>query len=211
MSDRAPTNLVSIVVGGTSDPWEALGFTVDEGGRIPFLNGALEFTGSDSGLLGLVVHIVDDVDDVVDLPSDVEGIALASGVSAPALDHPNGSYELDHLVIITDALERTSDAVTATLGLERRRIRETSTVRQAFHRFGPQRGCILELVENLEAQRPSLFGLVVNVADLDAMAERYGPDVISEPKDAVQPGRRIATVRKRAGLGVATALMTPEL
>ena len=46
---------------------------------------------------------------------------------------------------MTDDLERTSNAVSAALGLELRRIRETADVRQAFHRF-PDRGCIVEIV-----------------------------------------------------------------
>jgi hypothetical protein len=36
-----------------------------------------------------------------------------------------------------------------------------------------------------------------------------GPEVISLPKQAVQPGRSIATFRQGAGLGLPTALMTP--
>jgi hypothetical protein len=32
---------------------------------------------------------------------------------------------------------------------------------------------------------------------------------VSEPKDAVQPGRRISTVKASAGLGIPVALMTP--
>ncbi len=58
--------------------------------------------------------------------------------------------------------------------------------------------------------RTSLFGLVVNVVDLDAVCERWGKDVIGVPKPAVQPGRRIATVRSAAGLGVPVAFMTPD-
>jgi hypothetical protein len=198
--------LAAIRVGGDATPWSALGFAIDDAGRVPFANGALEFTGSGSGLSGLVVAGVDD------LPDDIEGIQLAAGDGATALDHPNGALEIDHVVVMTDSLERTSEAVEEALGLPCKRVRETDAVRQAFHRFADQdgaRGCIIEVVENARVRSTGLFGLVVNVADLDAVVERWGSDLIGAPKPAVQPGRRIATVRVGAGLGVATALMTP--
>jgi hypothetical protein len=50
--------------------------------------------------------------------------------------------------------------------------------------------------------------LVVVVDQLDEAAAHLGPDVIGAPKSAVQPGRRIATVRSGAGLGVPLALMS---
>ena len=53
------------------------------------------------------------------------------------------------------------------------------------------------------------WGLVINVEDLDAAAEHIGPDGIGAVTPAVQPGRRIATVRAELGLGVPVALMTP--
>ena len=72
------------------------------------------------------------------------------------------------------------------------------------------RGLIVELVERPEIpDGPAAFwGLVVIVADLDAACDLLGPDRISAPKDAVQPGRRIATIRSDAGLGLPVALMT---
>jgi hypothetical protein len=53
----------------------------------------------------------------------------------------------------------------------------------------------------------SLWGFVLNVQDLDGIAAHLGPDVLSPPKPAVQPGRRIATFRSAAALGVPVALM----
>jgi len=51
--------------------------------------------------------------------------------------------------------------------------------------------------------------VVLIVDDLDAACDLIGRDRISAPKDAVQPGRRIATVRADVGLGLPVALMTP--
>ncbi|MFM7962382.1 MAG: hypothetical protein ACKPBF_00195, partial [Actinomycetota bacterium] len=58
------------------------------------------------------------------------------------------------------------------------------------------------------ASHATYWGFVVTVADLDAAIAHLGPDVIGAAKPAVQPGRRIATVRSGAGLGVPLALMS---
>ena len=54
----------------------------------------------------------------------------------------------------------------------------------------------------------AFWALVAVVGDLDAAAERLGPR-LGAARDAVQPGRRIATVRRDAGIGPALALMSP--
>jgi hypothetical protein len=53
------------------------------------------------------------------------------------------------------------------------------------------------------------WGLTLVVDDLDAAAARLG-DRVGPVKDAVQKGRRIATLRREAGLGVPVALMSPR-
>lgn len=199
--------LAALKIAGASELWGSLGFRVDDHGRIALRNGALEFSDQGSGMLGLVVAGIELV------PSDLEGVPLISGAAFPAVEHDNGAIDLDHIVLMTDSLERTSAAVEVALGLPLKRIRETGTVRQGFHRFTDEaggRGCIIEIVEHARATHTALFGLVVNVGDLGALCERLGSDVISAPKPAVQPGRSIATVRSQFGLGVPVALMTPE-
>ena len=82
---------------------------------------------------------------------------------------------------------------------------------QGFHRLG---SVILEVVErrlvdpDQRTGRATYWGLVVVVEDLEAAVAHLGPDVIGAAKPAVQPGRRIATVRSGAGLGVPLALMS---
>jgi len=56
-------------------------------------------------------------------------------------------------------------------------------------------------------QRVSFITLVVT--DLEAAAAAMG-ELLGDIRDAVQPGRRIATVRRDAGLGVPVAFMTPR-
>jgi hypothetical protein len=75
---------------------------------------------------------------------------------------------------------------------------------------------ILEVVQAPEGTRiaedPSgparLWGISFLVEDLEHTASTLG-GLLGEPRAAVQPGRRIATLRKDAGLGPAIAFMTP--
>ena len=141
----------------------------------------------------------------------MDGVPVDVGADVAVGVHPNGAVELDHVVVMTDSIERTSAAFERALGLEQRRLRETETVRQAFHRFADApdgtRGCIVELVERQDLSSVDLWGLVVVVADIDrAVAASDG--LVGPPKPAVQPGRRIATVPRTAGLPLAVALMS---
>lgn len=191
--------LTGIGVPDVPDAWAAIGCSVI-GGAVPLANGAL--------LLGVEGFVV--ADPVA--ATGIEGVPLAVGPVREPESHPSGAFELDHLVLLTDSLERTSEAVQSTLGLECRRVREAGSVLQAFHRFadaGGSRGCIIEVVESDRVDRTTLMGVVANVADLFELADRLGPDVMSIPKPAVQRGRYISTVRRDVGLGTAVALMTP--
>ncbi len=134
--------------------------------------------------------------------------------AAPA--HPNGVTALDHVVAITPMLERTVGALQAA-GLDLRRIREEPTPagapRQAFFRLG---ATILEVVqeppeaiERAGGDHPAFFwGLALVAPDLDATVAGLG-DRVSEIRPAIQPGRRIATLRRSAGLALPVALITP--
>jgi hypothetical protein len=109
---------------------------------------------------------------------------------------------------MTPNFERTAAAL-ASAGMPLRRVREApGGIRQGFRRLGP---AILELVEarDVRERAARFWGLVVIVRDLDALAERLG-EQLGTIKDAVQPGRRIATLRASAGLGEAVAFMSPE-
>ena len=62
----------------------------------------------------------------------------------------------------------------------------------------------------MDAAAPARFwGITFTTADIDAAAELLG-DKLGRVKDAVQPGRRIATVRTEAGLGLPVALISPK-
>lgn len=195
--------LASIGLTGEVGPWAALGFVPDGSGRIRLANGALEFGWDVPGLS------VEPGDGEQGPTSPVDGLVVAIDRSTGGMVQRNGAVELDHIVVMTDSIARTSEAIHAGLGLEQRRVRETPDVRQAFHRFvdqGTTRGCIVELVEDERAQVPTIWGVVVIVADLDALASGAS-GLVGSPRPAVQPGRRIATVRRKAGLTTAVAFM----
>ena len=62
----------------------------------------------------------------------------------------------------------------------------------------------------LEPDAPARFwGITAVVSDIDAAAVVLG-ERLGRIKDAVQPGRRIATVRSEASGGVPLALITPR-
>jgi hypothetical protein len=134
----------------------------------------------------------------------------------PPPAHPNGAVAIDHVVVMSPALDRTVAALRAA-GLDLRRVREQPTPagapRQAFFRLGEE---ILEVIQEPDAvlerdggpDRPArLWGLALRVQDLDRTLAALAPNV-SPARAAVQAGRRIATVRRSAGLAVPVALMS---
>jgi hypothetical protein len=151
---------------------------------------------------------------------DLDGLPTSHGDGPPPAEaprHPNGVIGLDHVVAISSDLDRTVAALAAS-GLDLRRIREEPTPagasRQAFFRLG---SVILEVVqeppeatERAGGDRPAFFwGLAFVAPDLEETVAFLG-DRVSEIRDAVQPGRRIATLRRSAGLSVPIALMSPR-
>jgi hypothetical protein len=210
-----PVTIDELAVGDAPEAWEAIGFEVD--GDVCVL-GDLRFRLARSdvgrGLIGWSLRGIGaaELDGLPTTPSD-----RPPPSEQPA--HPNGIVGLDHVVAFTPALERTVTALDAA-GLDLRRIREEPTPagapRQAFFRLG---ATILEVVqEPPEAVEraggpdgPAFFwGLAFVAPDLEATVARLG-DRVSEIRPAVQPGRRIATLRRTARLTVPVALMTPRI
>lgn len=202
-------------VAGDPAAWRNAGFTV-EGDRCRIGTVDLDLCGGDAGT-GLLGWTVRGLPAATAQAGTLDGVptAPARGPAGPAAPtHPNGVAVLDHVVLATPDFERTLAAL-AGAGLELRRVRDAGgdpPARQGFFRFGDG---ILEVAgpaappADGAAGPASLWGLAMVVADLDAAALRLG-DRLGAPRAAVQAGRRIATVRATAGLGVPVALMTPR-
>lgn len=215
MSGPGPV-LHEIVVAAEDSAWRDAGFRVDEGddtGVVHVGTVAIELAGAAAGKR-IVRCGLSGVDS-----SDFDGLPIgpgdASPTGEPAPPHPNGVTGIDHLVAFTPDLDRTVAAGEA-LGLDLRRVRDepapAGSPRQAFFRLGE---LMLEIAQAppgspLPPDAPARFyGLALLVEDIDATAAALG-DLCGDPRDAVQPGRRIATVRRQASLGLPVAFMTPR-
>jgi hypothetical protein len=213
----APT-IDQITLADAPESWSALGFDVADGrcriGQVELvLAGDQGQSRSGSGVLAWSWRDLASAE-LDRLPTTVSKRAPAD--RAP--EHPNGVLAIDHVVAVSPAFDRSVAAMQAA-GLDLRRVREEPTPagapRQAFFRLGSE---ILELVEepaevlarNGGHDRPVRFwGLALLVQDIDRTAAALAPHV-GEVRDAVQPGRRIATVRRSAGLSAPLALMSAD-
>ena len=205
------TRVVAITVGGRAAPWYDIGIVsgllgdvrlnIDE--SLPVGLHHLDLVGCPtraSHIAGLPVVHVDDAQ-VVD--------TVAPSNAAPQFVlHIVG---VDHVVVLADDVRATCNEIAAQSGAPLKRVKEGDRGVQGFHRWG---SVILEVVERRlvapsdSATTAAYWGLVVVVDQINEVATHLGPDVIGAPKPAVQPGRRIATVRSGAGLGVPLALMS---
>jgi hypothetical protein len=198
------TRVEWLSVGGLAEPWERLGLVVHDG-LIPLFGTGIRIDRDvEPGVVGWALS------GLADPVTEIDGLRTVAVATVPPVyvEHPSGAISLDHVVITSDSLERTCRAIEDATGAPLKRVREVGELRQGFHRMG---GLIVEVVERagLPEGPASFWGLVLNVEDLDAVVNRLGPDIISAPKPAVQPGRSIATVQESAGLGLPVALMTP--
>jgi catechol 2,3-dioxygenase-like lactoylglutathione lyase family enzyme len=178
------------------DGWSSAGFRVEDGACVVSrVRLRLAGKGAKRGILGWTL-----------------GKEPCGDVAGP---HPNGAVSVDHVVMLSPDLDRTvAELESQGFDLRRRREGETpgGSTRQAFFRAGEP---ILEVVQAPEdtsvARDPDgparLWGLAFLVEDMDHTARHLG-DLLGRPRDAVQRGRQIATLRPEAGLGPAIAFMT---
>lgn len=212
--------IAELVIADDAEPWRQVGFAVEEDGTARLGLTRLRFVGEGErrGIRGWSLR---GLDDAARAEATLDGIPTELVDEEPAEPgaHPNGVVRIDHIVVLSPDRDRTVEAF-GRLDIEPRRTRvagdETAGDRytpmlQTFFRLGE---VIVELVTPAEpatgegAAKPArLFGLALTVADIDATAELLGEHV-GRVKPAVQPGRRITTLRHRElGLSVATAFM----
>ena len=201
----------ALLVADPPGAWQSAGFTVDPDGvcRVGAVRIRLVGRERGSGIVGWSLRGV--------VAAEVDGVPTASSDAAgppEAPSHRNGVTSIDHVVLLTPDLERTKVALKAH-GLEPRRERDGelggAAIRQVFYRLGD---VILEVVGSpgtTSDDPSSLWGITFVTDDVDASAAFFG-EKTSPVRDAVQPGRRITTLRHRdLGMSVRTALISPHV
>lgn len=210
--DKGEPTIDEVAVADEPERWSALGFSVLDGCcPVGTIRVRLAGRGAGRGIVGWSLRAL--------VSANLDGLPTTRSeaptrLAAPA--HPNGVVALDHIVAMSPTLDRTVVALQSA-GLKLRRIRELPTPagapRQAFFRLGEE---ILEVVqepdrvaaEDPRSDRPArLWGLAFTVEDLDDAVKRFGEDA-GPVHPAVQRGRKIATLRRSAGLAIPVAFMS---
>jgi hypothetical protein len=207
-----------IAVADPADAWMRAGFSVDSGGdagatcRIGGVRIRLAGRGRGTGIVGWSLR---------GLPSDgslhdLDGIPTvrSDAVAVMPAKHANGVLAIDHVVLLSPDLGRTVESLTS-VGVEPRRERDAQLggqpIRQIFFRAGE---VIIEVVgppETTGEGPATLWGITYVVADIDATAAYFG-DRTAPVKDAVQPGRRITTLRHHElGISVRSAMISSHI
>jgi hypothetical protein len=218
---RQRVTIDQIMLADEPERWRSLGFDVERerlqlGGVCVRLVGDSARVGAAPGMLEWSLREIGS--------TELDGLPTRRSTSPlPPLapEHANGVAAIDHVVAMTPALER-SVRVLQDAGLDLRRIREQPTPagapRQAFFRLGAE---ILELVQEpdealqrddqTDAERPArLWGLALLSSDLERTVAALGEHA-GEPREAVQSGRRIVTVKRSAGLAVPLAVISARI
>jgi hypothetical protein len=194
-----------------ADAWRGAGFSVDSDAvcRVGGVRIRLVGRGRGAGIVGWSLR---------GLPSngsvgDLDGIptTTSSALAAAPAAHANGVTAIDHIVLLSPDLGRTVESLVS-IGVHPRRERDAElggrTVRQIFFRLGE---VIVEVVGSPEtvSEGPStLWGITYVAADIDATASFFG-DRTTPVKEAVQPGRRITTLRHHElGISVRSAIIS---
>ncbi len=211
----SPLRIIEISVGDSASAWRSAGFRVDSEECTTIGTVRIRFVGDggERGILGWLVSgvkngAIDGLREQVSVGSKPSGASL--------VDHPNTASILDHLVITTPDVDRTIAEFRAA-GCEPRRERQAGTgdkpMRQVFIRAGE---VILEIIgpkdvpesTGASPKPASLWGLAFTVADLDVCTQLLGENC-GTPHDAVQTGRKIASLRHAAlGISVPTVFMS---
>ena len=194
-----------------ADAWRGAGFSVDSDDvcRVGSVRIRLVGRGRGAGIVGWSLR---------GLPSngsvgDLDGIptTTSSALAAAPAAHANGVTAIDHVVLLSPDPGRTVESLVS-IGVHPRRERDAELggrpVRQIFFRLGE---VIVEVVGSPEtvSEGPStLWGITYVAADIDATASFFG-DRTTPVKEAVQPGRRITTLRHHElGISVRSAIIS---
>jgi hypothetical protein len=209
-----PLSVEELAIADPAEAWAGAGFGVDSDATCQVGGVRIRLVGPECGtgiigwsLTGLPAD--GPVPDLDGIPTRTSAAAATTGTT-----HPNGVTAIDHVVVFSPDLRRTVDALAA-VGATPRRERDPAlgglSIRQIFFRFGE---VIIEVIGSPEltsAEPSTLWGITYNVADIDDTAAFFGANT-APVKDAVQPGRRITTLRHRdLGMSVRTAFISAPI
>jgi hypothetical protein len=194
-----------------AEAWTRAGFSVDPDAVCRIGGVRIRLVGRDRGA-GIVGWSLRGLPSDA-LTGDLDGIPTTTSepIATQPAAHANGVTAIDHVVLLSPDLGRTVQAL-AGIGVHPRRERDAELggrpIRQIFFRLGE---VILETVGSpgtAEEGPSTLWGITYAVADIDATASFFG-DRATPVKDAVQPGRRITTLRHEdLGMSVRTAMIS---
>ncbi len=200
--------LVALDIAGPAEAWGELGLMIaDQVTQVGSVT--LRFGHEGDGIVGWALHGPDG-------PRDLDGLATAwlpepVEPTAPRehrIDYPC----VDHVVIATPDPRRTFSCFESA-GLKLRREREAGTelrpLVQGFFRHGEALVEVVGPKEPTDDGPATFWGLTLVAEDLDRAAAELGEERCSAPREAVQPGRRIATLRRGADLPTRVALLSP--
>lgn len=205
-----------IEIADPPEAWSRAGFSVDSPGDsapVCRVGGVrLRLVGRDHGS-GIVGWSLRGLPQSYEWPGDLDGIPTTSSDSDPSApaEHANGVVGIDHVVVFSPDTDRTVASLGG-IGAQPRRERRGELggrpIRQIFFRFGE---VIIEVVgapENPDDGPAILWGITYTVANIDMTAEFFG-ERTAPVKPAVQPGRRITTLRYHdLGISVRSAMIS---
>jgi hypothetical protein len=206
--------VAEIEVADPPDSWTGAGFTVDSDAicRVGGVRIRLTGPGRGTGIVGWSLRGLPSGAS----PADLDGVPTTrSDAPQPEpAEHPNGVVGIDHIVLLSPDLSRTVASLAA-VGVEPRRERDGELggrpIRQVFFRFEE---VIIEVVgaPGTAGEGPStLWGVTYIVENVDDTAAYFG-DHTTPVKQAVQPGRRITTLRHRElGMSVRSAMISAPI
>jgi hypothetical protein len=191
--------LAGLSISDAPQRWAALGFRVSERGRAGA--GGVEITlgiaPPGHGIVGWALHSVPEEFDFAGVPTQIA--SPPKPVWGDLMGHRNRVIGVDHVVVVTPDFDGLAAA------WQFKRVGERDGRRQGFRRLGRP---ILEVVEAPDAPATRFWGVTFITDDLDELAAENR--FVGEPRPAIQPGRRIATVSRDAGLSTRLAFMDPE-
>jgi hypothetical protein len=202
--------LTGLVVGDAPGSWAALGLPV-VGDRCTVGGVTIHLVG-DGGPRGILGWEFDPP-----LDAEVDGLPNATDVAggtdlatrAASTGRGYAVVAVDHLVVATPDVERTTEALTAVLGDPRRTVDAARGDVGTRYRFWLLGTCVLELIGPVDPSGDGPahpVGLAFTAPDLGVFAE-----VAGDPRPAVQPDRTIATLRTRDHhVSVPLAVLTPR-